>query len=172
MPAGWHRFFVNANDGGAFATSREVTALVDAAALLPMLVAALLWLPFLQFLYLGLGLMGLMVAAVLLWDWHWPRLLLLPGCAVHAAVLALQILVILVLSRKIDQTIVIGQDGADTIRRRFEPAIRSDNIAAAVAIDVAEHVDQATVWDEGDVGLANCSLHALSSRAWSGSRGC
>ncbi|HSF43972.1 MAG TPA: M20/M25/M40 family metallo-hydrolase [Thermoanaerobaculia bacterium] len=36
------------------------------AALLPMLVAALLWLPFLQFLYLGLGLMGLMVAAVLL----------------------------------------------------------------------------------------------------------
>jgi hypothetical protein len=36
------------------------------AALLPLLVAALLWLPFLQFLYLGLGLMGLLVMAVLL----------------------------------------------------------------------------------------------------------
>ena len=36
------------------------------AALLPMLVAAVLWFPFLQFLYLGLGLMGLMVTAVLL----------------------------------------------------------------------------------------------------------
>lgn len=36
------------------------------AALLPMLVAAVLWLPFLQFLYVGLGLMGLMVMAVLL----------------------------------------------------------------------------------------------------------
>lgn len=36
------------------------------AALLPMLVAAVLWLPFLQFLYLGLGLMGLLVTAVLL----------------------------------------------------------------------------------------------------------
>lgn len=36
------------------------------AALLPLLVAALLWLPFLQFLYMGLGLMGLLVTAVLL----------------------------------------------------------------------------------------------------------
>ncbi|HKV11613.1 MAG TPA: M28 family peptidase [Thermoanaerobaculia bacterium] len=36
------------------------------AALLPMLAAAVLWLPFLQFLYLGLGLMGLLVTAVLL----------------------------------------------------------------------------------------------------------
>lgn len=36
------------------------------AALLPMLVAAVLWLPFLQFLYQGLGLMGLLVTAVLL----------------------------------------------------------------------------------------------------------
>lgn len=36
------------------------------AALLPLLVAALLWLPFLQFLYLGLGLMGLLVTALLL----------------------------------------------------------------------------------------------------------
>lgn len=36
------------------------------AALLPLLVAAILWFPFLHFLYLGLGLLGLLVTAVLL----------------------------------------------------------------------------------------------------------